>query len=316
VIYFMADPTMRSGLGKFQKGSGKFYLNLWGMDRELYMARDPLVVAAEEAAVMRVRVETALAKAIAASDRLALVPAELAAVTTGGVEEQQQGNLKNIQKNNMTRNAVNLLILGPVNPAMSDFMRNFQRVQKEHKEQREREQQRQQQQEQQQQQPPAGLADYHDWAAANLPKSGATTPAAAAAATANNNKQQQHQGKATFSIINYLTDKQTTYPPGVVKERIASIEDQAASPPHGVDPLTLVGGLPQHDSSFSSTSSTVSIIIRKQKPKPNTSTGSVEVDGLELKLGDADMETNKEEDDDLYEQAKHNSDMDDGGDTT
>jgi hypothetical protein len=102
----------------------------------------------------------------------------------------------------------------------------------------------------------------------------------------------------------------------VVKERIASIEDQAASPPHGVDPLTLVGGLPQHDSSFSSTSSNVSIVLRKQKPKSNTSTGSVEVDGLELKLGDADMETNKEEDAELYEQAKDNSDMDDGGDTT
>jgi hypothetical protein len=325
VVYFMADPTMRSGLGKFQKGSGKFFLNLWGMDRELYMARDPLVVAAEEAAVMRVRVETALAKAIAASDRLALVPAELAVVTTGGEEEEQQGKLReNTQENNTARNSMNHLILGPpVNQAMGEFMRNFQRVQREHKERREGEQQQrqqQQEQQQQQQQPPAGLADYHDWEAVNLPRSGTTTPAAAtaaAAATANNNKQQQqHQGKATFSIINYLTDKQTTYPPGVVKERIASIEDQAASPPHGVDPLTLVGGLPQHDSSFSSTSSAVSIIIRKQKPKPNTSTGSVEVDGLELKLGDADMETNKEEDADLYEQAKDNSDMDDGGDTT
>jgi hypothetical protein len=162
------------------------------MDRELYMARDPLVVAAEEAAVMRVRVETALAKAIAASDRLALVPAELAAVTTGGEEEKQQGNSrKNTQENNTACNSVNHLILGPpVNQAMGEFMRNFQRVQREHKERREGEQQRQQQQEQQQ--PPAGLADYHDWEAANLPKSGTTTPAAAAAATAtaNNNKQQ------------------------------------------------------------------------------------------------------------------------------
>jgi hypothetical protein len=104
----------------------------------------------------------------------------------------------------------------------------------------------------------------------------------------------------------------------VVKERIASIEDQAASPPHGVDPLTLVGGLPKHDSSFSSTTSDVSVVLRKQKPKSNTSTGSVEVDGLELKLGDAEMETNKEEEDDadLYEQANNNSDMDDGGATT
>jgi hypothetical protein len=87
VVYFMADPTMRSSLGKFQNGSGNFFINLWGMDRELYMARDPLVVAAEEAAVMRLRVETALAKAIVASDRLALVPVEPAKATTGGEEE-------------------------------------------------------------------------------------------------------------------------------------------------------------------------------------------------------------------------------------
>jgi hypothetical protein len=251
------------------------------------MARDPLVVAAEEAAVMRVRVETALAKAIAASDRLALVPAELAAVTTGGVEEQQQGNLKNIQKNNMTRNAVNHF-LGPVNPAMSDFMRNFQRVQREHKEQREREQQRQQQQQQeqqQQQQPPARLADYHDWAAANLPQSGTTTPAAAAAAAAttnNNRQQQQHQGKATFSIISYLTETQTTYPPGLVKERVASIEEQAASPPHGVDPRTLASGLPP-DQDSDSDSNVFELAT-------NTSTGSATVDHLEVRLEEEDMD--------------------------
>jgi hypothetical protein len=52
--------------------------------------------------------------------------------------------------------------------------------------------------------------------------------------------------------------------------------------------------------------------LRKQKPKSNTSTGSVEVDGLELKLGDAEMETNKEEDTDLYSLAKENSDMEEG----
>jgi hypothetical protein len=186
---------------------------------------------------------------------------------------------------------------GPVTPAMGDFMRKYQQVQKEHREQREREQQQQQQQ-----QPSAGLEDYHAWAAKNLPQQ--------------QQQQQQHQGISTFSIIKYLSDNQNTYPPGVVKERIASIEEQAASPPHGVDPQTLVGGLPPMDSSFSSTSSTVSIVLRKPKPKNNTSTGSVEVDGLELKLGDTDMDTNKEEDADLYEQAKDNSDMEDGGDTT
>jgi hypothetical protein len=213
VVYFMADPTMRSSLGKFQNGSGKFFLNLWGMDRELYMARDPLIVAAEEAAVMRLRVETALAKAIAASDRLALVPVEPAVATTGGEEEppnQQQGNLKNIQNNSMTRNTVNHSYSGPVTPAMGDFMRKYQQVQQEHREQRERQQQ---EEEEQQQQPSAGLEDYHAWAAKNLPQQ-----------QQQQHQQQQQQGISTFSIIKYLSDNQNTYPPGVVKERIASIE--------------------------------------------------------------------------------------------
>jgi hypothetical protein len=258
--------------------------------------------------VMRVRVETALAKAIAASDRLALVPVELAAATTGGEEEQQQGNLrKNIQENNTTRNAVNHLILGPVNPAMGDFMRNFQRVQREHKEQREREQQRQQQQEQQQQQPPAGLVDYHAWAAVNLPQSVATPAAAAAAAaataaaaTTNNNgqqqqQQQQQQGKATFSIISYLTDTQTTYPPGLVKERIASIEEQAASPPHGVDLRTLASGLPPDQIDSDSDSNVVFELAT------NTSTGSATVDHLEVRLEEEDMDDNEAPDESLIQ---------------
>jgi hypothetical protein len=228
MVYFLADPKMRSSLGQFQKGSGKFYLNLWGMDRELYMARDPLVVAAEEAAVMRLRVETALAKAIAASDRLALVSAETAAATTGGVEEppkQQQGNsINNHNNNSLTCNTVNRSYLGPVAPAMSDFMRKYQQVQQDHREQRERQQQ--QQQEQQQQPPAAGLEDYHAWAAKNLPDQ--QQQPTTTTTTTTQQQQQQQQGKATFSIINYLTDKQTTNPPGVVKERIASIEELVA----------------------------------------------------------------------------------------
>jgi hypothetical protein len=200
---------------------------------------------------------------------------------------------------------------------MGEFMRNFQRVQREQKERREEEQRRQQQQEQPQQQPEqqqqpeaAGLKDYHDWAAKNLPdQQQQPTPATTTTTTTTPNK-----GKATFSIISYLTDKQATYPPGVVKERIASIEEIVASPPHGVDPQTLVGGLPQLDSSFSSSCSTVSVVLRKVKPV-NTSTGSVEVDGLELKLGDTDMDVNKEEDAELLELARDNSDMEEGDGT-
>jgi hypothetical protein len=55
--------------------------------------------------------------------------------------------------------------------------------------------------------------------------------------------------------------------------------------------------------------------IRKVKPV-NTSTGSVEVDGLELKLGDTDMDVNKEEDAELLELARDNSDMEEGDGTT
>jgi hypothetical protein len=293
VVFFMANPTLRSSLERCQSGSSTFFLNLWGQDRELVMARDLLVVAAEEAAVMRTRVETALAKAMATSERLALIPVASAAAMTGGVEEPAPDQQQQQQHQQ-----------GLVAPPMSNFMRQYQQVQREHREllqQQQQQEQPQQQQEQQQQQPEAaGLEDYHDWAAKNLPDQ------------QHQQQQQQQQGKATFSIINYLIDKQTTYPPSVVKERIASIKEHAASPPHGVDPQTLVGGLPLHDSSFSSTSSTVSIILRKQKPKSNTSTGSVEVDGLELKLGDADMDTNKEEDTDLYLLAKENSDMEEG----
>jgi hypothetical protein len=328
VIFFMADPTLRDSLGKCQNGSATFFLNLWGMDRELYMARDPLIVAAEEAAVMRLRVETALAKAIAASDRLALIPVEPAAATTGGEEEppkQQQGNLNNDYNNSLTRNPENYSYLGPVAPAMSEFMRHYQQVQQDHREQRERQQQ-QHEQEQQRQQHQQLLYQHQQVELFQqqqqlLQQPGALTPDQQhhqqLQQQQHQQQQQQQQGKAKFSIIKYLIDKQNTYPPGVVKDRIASIEEQAASPPHGVDPQTLVGGLPPAtlDSSFSSTSSSVSVVLRKQKQKTNTSTGSAEVDGLDLKMGDDDMDVNKEEDAELYQLAKDNSDMEEGGGT-
>jgi hypothetical protein len=128
-------------------------------------------------------------------------------------------------------------------------------------------------------------------------------------------QQKQQQGKAKFSIIKYLIHKQNTYPPGVVKDRVASIEDLASSPPHGVDPQTLAGGLPPapHDSSFSSTSSSGAVSIILARPKPNTSTGSEEVDGLDLKMGDSDMDDNRDSDTELYQIPKENSDMEEGG---
>jgi hypothetical protein len=105
----------------------------------LYMARDPLIVAAGEAAVMKLRVETALAKAIAASERLALIPVELTAATTGGEEEpqkQQQGKKNTDYNNSLTRNPGNYSYhLGLVAPAMTEFMRHYQQVQRDHREQ-------------------------------------------------------------------------------------------------------------------------------------------------------------------------------------
>jgi hypothetical protein len=55
------------------------------MQREAHMSRDPLLVAREEAAKLKERVETALAKAIAASSRPDLDQADpLPVPTTGG----------------------------------------------------------------------------------------------------------------------------------------------------------------------------------------------------------------------------------------
>jgi hypothetical protein len=67
VVHFKVDQKLKANLAKHQKGSGTFFLPLVGQDREIHMARDHQVVAAEVAAGLKVRIETALAKAIAAS---------------------------------------------------------------------------------------------------------------------------------------------------------------------------------------------------------------------------------------------------------
>jgi hypothetical protein len=81
---FYADPVLQLCLEKLQTGGRTFLLKLGGMQREAHMSRGPLV-AWEEAANLKERVETALAKAIAASSRPYLDQADpLPVPTTGG----------------------------------------------------------------------------------------------------------------------------------------------------------------------------------------------------------------------------------------
>jgi hypothetical protein len=81
---FYADPVLQLCLEKLQTGGRTFLLKLGGMLREAHMSRGPLV-AWEEAAKLKERVETALAKAIAASSRPYLDQADpLPVPTTGG----------------------------------------------------------------------------------------------------------------------------------------------------------------------------------------------------------------------------------------
>jgi hypothetical protein len=97
LVHFKADPTLKASLAKLQTGrSSTFYLTLGGELRETTMARDPSVVAAEAAAGMKVRVERALAKAIASS-RPGLCPAGAAVAASDGSlvhpeQQQQHGN--------------------------------------------------------------------------------------------------------------------------------------------------------------------------------------------------------------------------------
>jgi hypothetical protein len=84
---FYADPVLQLCMEKLQTGGRTFLLKLGGMQREAHMSRGPLV-AWEEAAKLKERVETALAKAIAASSRPYLDQADpLPVPTTGGSPE-------------------------------------------------------------------------------------------------------------------------------------------------------------------------------------------------------------------------------------
>jgi hypothetical protein len=67
VVLFKANPRLRTSLASHQGGSSTFYLLLACQDRRVIMPRDPSVVAAEEAAALRDRLERALAKARGAS---------------------------------------------------------------------------------------------------------------------------------------------------------------------------------------------------------------------------------------------------------
>jgi hypothetical protein len=100
VVHFKVDQILKKNLAKHQKGSGTFFLPLVGQDREIHMARDHQVVAAEAAAGLRVRIETALAKAIAAS-RPDLGPGAAPPATTDGQKQQQQQGNEITKKNSI-----------------------------------------------------------------------------------------------------------------------------------------------------------------------------------------------------------------------
>jgi hypothetical protein len=92
-IRFKADPELKADLESRQTGSATFWLKYGGQQREGHMSRDPALVAREEAARVRARVEAALAKAIAESTRPLILAGS--PVTAGGgpsapVDQQQQ----------------------------------------------------------------------------------------------------------------------------------------------------------------------------------------------------------------------------------
>jgi hypothetical protein len=153
LVHFKADPTLKASLAKLQTGrSSTFYLTLGGELREATMARDPLVVAAEAAAGMKVRVERALAKAIASS-RPGLCPADAAVATSDGSlvhpeqQQQQQHGNKITGKINKLKPNLNISYDPGTPPQEADFLRMYQEM-AERRKQLEQEQQHQQQQQQ------------------------------------------------------------------------------------------------------------------------------------------------------------------------
>jgi hypothetical protein len=230
VVHFKADTKLKTSLAMHQAGSSTFRLKLGGQDRKALMPRDPSVVAAEETAALRDRIERALAKAIAASDPdLVLQDEELPPLQQPQQQQQQQGNTAVGYINESNPNSCT----SSHNPGETEFARVW-RLMEAKREQLQQEQQHQQEQQQRleehQQSQLLQFGKERQILQAGAPKPddqghhGTTTPI--------QQQLRQQQGKANFSIIKYLTYNQDPSPPGVVKERVASLED-ASSPPTG-----------------------------------------------------------------------------------
>jgi hypothetical protein len=130
IVHFKVDHILKNNLAKHQKGSGTFFLPLVGQDREIYMARDHQVVAAEAAAGLKVRIETALAKAIAAS-RPDLGPGAAPPATTDGQnQQQQQGNEITKKFSIQSPNPDSKLGHGSVSPPLPEPETEFVKLQR------------------------------------------------------------------------------------------------------------------------------------------------------------------------------------------
>jgi hypothetical protein len=314
IVHFLADPKLKASLAKLQNGSSTFYLRLGGTDRKTIMARDPLVVAAEEAAELKSRIERALAKAIEASNPDLVVP-----VATPDHQQQQQpgnntiGYTTNKSNPNPNPDTSHNPGTGPSEtPRETEFARvwklmEVERVQLENEQKHQQEQLKRLQHHQQQQ---VAQFDNERLLLQRGSTTGSTTPI--------QQQLQQQQGKAnSFSIIKYLTYNRDPSPQGVVKGRVASFEaPSAVSPPHGVDMNSLASGLPPPADYESSDSSSSEAVSSRTKARLENSTGSAKVDALKgmEDLGDSDMEGQEgpEEDLELYALARTGNELEDG----
>jgi hypothetical protein len=278
VVHFKADAELRDSLALHQAGSSTFHLKLGGQDRKAQMPRDPLVVAAEETALLRDRIERALAKAIAASDPdLVLLNEELPPLQQPE-QQQQQGNTAVYYSSESNPNSY----ISSHDPGETEFVRVWKLMEAK-REQLKREQAHQQEQQQRlEEHQQAQLLQFgRDRQILQAGVQGSTTPI-------QQQLREEKGSRAKFSIIKYLINNLDPSLPGVVRNRVASFED-ASSPPHGVDLRTLTSGLPPPPTNDSDSDSNVTFELADN----NTSTGSATVDNLEVRLAEEDMDDNE-----------------------
>jgi hypothetical protein len=297
---------LKASLAKLQTGrSSTFYLTLGGELREATMARDPSVVAAEAAAGMRVRVERALAKAIASS-RPGLCPADAAVaagdgslVHPGQQQQQQQHGNKITGKINKLKTNLNISCDPGTPPQEADFLRMYQEM----AERRKQLEQEQEQQQQQQQRLEQHQRDQLQKFEKDRQLLRATGPAAPAPGHQPLQPVQKPQGIANFSITKYLNRKQNTSSSGYVAKRTTiegptAADEGIVSPVHGIDQADLAKGLPPHhdhdDSGSGSNSEDDNFVMAKAIA--NKSTGSATVDHLEVRLSEEDMDDEEAQD--------------------